>query len=62
MKNIKIIKNHAAAYKKEADKYFLRNIHSYNNNSLDRKIVNHIKNNDLKQIKSQKQDVLMEIN
>ena len=52
MKNIKIIKNHAAAYKKEADKYFLRNIHSYNNNSLDRKIVNHIKNNDLKQIKS----------
>ena len=33
MKNIKIIK------KKEADKYFLRNIHSYNDNLFDQKIV-----------------------
>ena len=48
MKNIKIIKNHAAAYKKEADKYFLRNIHYYNDNSHDKKIVTLIKNNNFK--------------
>jgi ubiquinone/menaquinone biosynthesis C-methylase UbiE len=41
MKNIKIIK------KKEADKYFLRNIHSYNDNLFDQKIVNLIKINNV---------------
>ena len=34
MKNIKIIRN------KAADKYFLRNIHLYNNELFDQKIVN----------------------
>ena len=42
MKNIKIVKN------KEADKWFLRNIRSYNNNSFDERIINLIKNNNLK--------------
>ena len=42
MKNIKILKN------KEADKWFLRNIRSYNNNSFDERIINLIKNNNLK--------------
>ena len=42
MKNIKIIKN------KEADKWFLRNIRSYNNDSFDERIINLIKNNNLK--------------
>ena len=41
MKNIKIIK------KKEADKYFLRNIHSHNDNLFDQKIVNLIKINNV---------------
>jgi len=42
VKNIKIIKN------KEADKWFLRNIRSYNNDSFDERIINLIKNNNLK--------------
>ena len=42
MKNIKIVKN------KEADKWFLRNIRSYNNNSFDERIINLVKNNNLK--------------
>ena len=42
MRNIKIVKN------KEADRWFLRNFHSYNDNSLSEKIINLIKNNNLK--------------
>ena len=42
MKNIKTVKN------KEADRWFLRNIHSYNDNSFDERIINLIKNNNLK--------------
>ena len=42
MKNIKIVKN------KSADKHFLRNIYSYNDNSFDERITNLIKNNNLK--------------
>ena len=42
MKNIKTIKN------KVADRWFLRNIHSYNDNPFDERIINLIKNNNLK--------------
>ena len=42
MRNIKIIR------KKAADKYFLRNIHFYNSELFDQKIVNLIKINNLK--------------
>ena len=41
MRNIKIIR------KKAADKYFLRNIHFYNSELFDQKIVNLIKINNL---------------
>ena len=42
MENFKLLKN------KEADKWFLRNNHLYDDNSLDEGIVNLIKNNNLK--------------
>ena len=41
MKNIKMIRN------KAADKYFLRNIHLYNNELFDQKIVNLVKINNI---------------
>ncbi len=41
MKNIKNLKN------KEFDKWFLRNVNSYNDNSLDERIINLLKNNNI---------------
>ena len=42
MKNIKILKN------KKADKWFLRNVDFYNDDSLDEGIINLIKSNNIK--------------
>ena len=42
MKNIKILKN------KKADKYFLRNVDFYNGDSLDERIINLLKSNNIK--------------
>ena len=42
MKSIKTIKN------KEADKWFLRNMHKLFDNSFDGRIINLVKNNNLK--------------
>ena len=42
MKNIKILKN------KKADKWFLRNVDLYNDDSLDERIINLIKSNNIK--------------